>query len=78
MATQAVNEIEAQFAHLPAEEQRALLERLFHQVRSAPAGNGQIPASVAPAENAGPRFRREWDSVNVDFRASENDLLSEV
>jgi hypothetical protein len=78
MATPALNEIETQFAHLPPVEQLALLERLVHQMRSAPESNGHVLDGVAPVETAGPRFRREWDSVNVDFRASASDLLSEA
>jgi len=78
MATPAHNEIETQFAHLPPEAQLALLERLVHQMRSAPVVNGHVLDSVAPVATADPRFRREWDRVNVDFRASGNDLLSEA
>jgi len=78
MPTPALNEIETQFAHLPAQEQLALLERLVHQMRSGAVMNGHVLDGVAPLETAGQRFRREWDSVNVDFRASESDLLSEA
>ena len=78
MATTAINEIESQFAHLPPEEQLALLERLVHQMRSATVVNSHALDGVVPVETANPRFRREWDRVNVNFRASENDLLSEA
>lgn len=78
MATLATSEIETLFAHLPADEQLALLERLAHQTRSGAVMNGHVLDGVAPVETAGQRFRREWDSVNVDFRASESDLLSEA
>ena len=78
MATTAINAIESQFAHLPPEEQLALLERLVHQMRSVPVVNSHVLDGVASAETANLRFRREWDRVNVDFRASDNDLLSEA
>jgi hypothetical protein len=76
MAT-TVNEIELQFAHLSAEEQLALLERLVHQMRSV-GQHDSPPADTASATAADPRFRREWDNVSVDFRAAGTDLLSEV
>lgn len=78
MATPALHDIETQFAHLPAAEQLALLERLVHQMRSVPVANGHHADRVLPVETADPRFRREWDSINVDFRASGSDLLSEA
>jgi hypothetical protein len=77
MATTA-SEIELQFAHLPPEEQLALLERLVHQMRSGGVHEDGAPVSTAPVTAADPHFRREWDGVNVDFRAAESDLLSEV
>jgi hypothetical protein len=78
MATPAQNQIEIQFAHLPPAEQLALLERLVHQMRSVGAHNGSPHPGTVSATEADPRFRREWDGVNVDFRASESDLLSEA
>jgi hypothetical protein len=78
MAPPALNEIETQFAHLPPDAQLALLERLVHQMRSTSVVNGHARDSVVAVEPADPRFQREWDSVKVDFRASESDLLSEA
>lgn len=78
MATLATTEIETQFAHLPPEQQLALIERLVHQMRFGVEMNGQLHDGVAVEETADPRYRREWDSVNVDFKAAGADLLSEV
>jgi hypothetical protein len=77
MAT-TINEIELQFAHLPPEEQLALLERLVHQMRSGGVPEDGAPVSTASVTAADPRFRREWDGVHVDFQASGSDLLSEL
>jgi len=78
MTTPATNEFESQFAHLKREEQLVLLERLVHQMRlGAGQGNG-LPENPVAAQAADPRFRREWDHIRVDFKASNGDLLSEA
>jgi hypothetical protein len=76
MAT-TLNEIELQFAHLPREEQLAVLERLVHQLRLNGVHHDGHPAGTISVAAADPRFDREWDGGNVDFRAAENDLLSD-
>ena len=78
MATPAVNEIESQFAHLPQEQQLALLERLVHQIRSGVERPAR-PAPPTPAAQAmGPENRRDPDRARVDFRAAATDLLGET
>jgi len=78
MATLATNEIETRFSHLSPEEQLEMLERLVHQMRYGALMNGHELDGESVAETADPRFRREWDSINVDFKAAGADLLSEI
>ena len=72
-----LNEIEVQFADLPPEEQLAVLERLVHQIRLNGAHHDAHPVDAMSVSADDPHSHREWNGVKVDYKAAENDLLSD-
>jgi hypothetical protein len=78
MATPALSQIEAQFVHLPREEQLILLERLVHQLRLGAASNESVRNPLAPVVHGDRVIRQELDGARVDYRAAGSDLLGEA
>ena len=75
MATPVINEIENEFARLPAEAQLCLLERLIHQTRMSVTGQREDWGDALSAMAADPEIQRELSQIDAEFRATESDRL---
>lgn len=75
MATPVLEEIESEFARLAPEAQLSLLERLLHRVRVGVAGRSNNWDAELSAMAADPQVRRELQSINTEFGATEADGL---
>lgn len=77
MATPVLEDIESEFARLSPEAQLSLLERLLHRVRVGVSGPGNNWDAELSAMAADPQVRRELQSINTEFNATETDGLGE-
>jgi hypothetical protein len=75
MAVSPANEIENQFARLPAETQLSLLERLVHHLRQSLAAPQESWEAKLPAMAADPQMQRELRRIDSEFSAAEADGL---
>jgi len=75
MSTQAISEIEGQFARLSPEAQLSLLERLVHRVRVGLGNTGDSLDEDLGAMAADPEMQRELSQINAEFAATEADGL---
>ena len=67
MATQALNEIESEFARLSPEAQLSLLERLVRRARLAISGRGSTWEADLAAMAGDPEMQREISLINAEF-----------
>jgi hypothetical protein len=75
MATEALDQIERQFAGLSPEAQLSLLERLVHRLRLTVSGPRDAWESGVSAMAADPEVQRELAGINAEFAATESDGL---
>ena len=71
------NQIEMQFVHRPAVEQRTRLERPVRQSRVGSVAHGGFLELPFAAPLGSPDLQHELDRTE-EFRAAEADLLSEI
>ena len=75
MASEALHEIETEFARLSPEAQLSMLERLVHRVRLAVSGRQETWQAELSAMAADPEMQRELSRMNAEFSATESDGL---
>jgi hypothetical protein len=73
MAVSPVNEIENQFARLPAETQLSLLERLVHHLRQSLEAPRESWEAELLAMAADPQMQMELSRIDSEFSAAEAD-----
>ncbi len=69
-----ISRLEREITRLPSEEQRWLVERLSHRLRSSPRPAATDENSLA-AMAADPEVIRELRTIDEDFQATESDGL---
>ena len=75
MGSEALHEIESEFARLSPEAQLSLLERLVHRVRVAVAGPQHAWDAELSAMAADPEMQRELRRIDAEFSTTESDGL---
>ena len=73
MAVSPVNEIESQFARLPAETQLGLLERLVHHLRQSLEAPRESWEAELSAMAADPQMQKELSCIESEFSTAEAD-----
>ncbi len=70
-----ISRLEREITQLPSEEQRWLVDRLTHRLRTNSAKPAESDESRLAAMAADPEVIRELRTIDEDFRATESDGL---